>query len=215
MESLLDYLSSAVNKTLPGQEAQAIMMPTMPDHSRFSMAMRKEARPGGVMILLFKKNGDWYFPLIQRPDYDGVHAKQMSFPGGKKDEGDENLVMTALRETEEEIGVEKDKINVIGSLTEMYIIASNFNVFPTIGYLNEEPIFKADAYEVDEIISVKLEELMDDMLQKEKTMTILQGITINAPYFELSGKVVWGATAMILSEFKFILQPFFKRKGLV
>lgn len=209
MESFIDNLKDALKKPLPGQVAQAIMMPSMSDHSRFSLEAKKGARVGGVMILLYQENGEWYFPLIQRPDYDGVHAKQMSFPGGKMDADDVDLVKTALRETEEEVGVARHKIKVIGSLSELYIIASNFNVLPSVGYLEKVPKFIPDDYEVDEIISVKISDLMDDTRQKEKSLTILQGITINAPYFELNDKVVWGATAMMLSELKVILQPYF------
>jgi 8-oxo-dGTP pyrophosphatase MutT (NUDIX family) len=209
MESFIDNLRLALKKPLPGQDAQAIMMPSMSDKSRFSLEARKGARPGGVMILFYEDNGSWYFPLIQRPDYDGVHAKQMSFPGGKKDKADIDLISTALRETEEEVGIKQNQINVIGSLSELYIIASNFNVLPTIGFLQEPPNFEADEHEVDEIISVKIEDLMNDSLQKEKPLTILQGITINAPYFDLNNKVVWGATAMMLSELKIILKPYF------
>ena len=209
MNSFIDFLTTSLKKPLPGQDAQAIMMPSMSDHSRFSLEAKEGARPGGVMILFYQKEGSWYFPLIQRPDYDGVHAKQMSFPGGKKDATDADLISTALRETEEEIGISKDKIKVVGALSELYIIASNFNVLPSIGYLTEAPEFKPDEHEVDEIISVKIEDLMNDSLQKEKPLTILQGITINAPYFDLNDKVVWGATAMILSELKIILKPYF------
>lgn len=209
MESFIDNLKLALEKPLPGQDAQAIMMPSMSDHSRFSLEAREGARPGGVMILFYEENGSWYFPLIQRPDYDGVHAKQMSFPGGKKDKTDVDLIITALRETEEEIGINKKNIEVIGSLSELYIIASNFNVLPTVGILKESLTFIADEHEVDEIVSVKIEDLMNDSLQKEKPLTILQGITINAPYFDLNNKVVWGATAMMLSELKVILKPYF------
>ena len=212
MESLTNFLKNALVAELPGQDAQAIMMPTLSDKSRFSLAAKKDARAGGVMILLYQKDGSLHFPLIQRPDYDGVHAKQMSFPGGKKDLNDETLIITALRETKEEIGVNPDKIEIIGVLTELYIIASNFNVLPAIGLINEVPEFLADEHEVDEIIEVKLADLMDEEKQKEKPLTILQGITINAPYFDLNNKVVWGATAMILSELKQILQPFYNTK---
>jgi len=209
MESFISFLNTALKARLPGQDAQALMMPTLSDKSRFSLEAKKDAREGGVMILLYQKEGSLHFPLIQRPDYDGVHAKQMSFPGGKKDDDDESLTITAIRETEEEIGVDSGKIEVVGSLTELFIIASNFNVLPVIGILNEPPEFLADEHEVDEIISVKIEDLMNDSLQKEKPLTILQGITINAPYFDLNDKVVWGATAMILSELKIILKPYF------
>ena len=212
MESLISFLKNALNTELPGQVAQEKMMPTLSDKSRFSLAAKKNAREGGVMILFYQKDGSLYFPLIQRPDYDGVHAKQMSFPGGKKDAGDSSLMVTAIRETQEEIGIESSKIVVIGALTELFIIASNFNVLPVIGYVNEPPTLVADEHEVDEIIEVKVTDLMDEDKQKEKPMTILQGITINAPYFDLNNKVVWGATAMILAELKQILKPFYQTK---
>ena len=79
-----------------------MMLPKLSSMKRFSLEARKDARPGGVMILLYQKKDEWYFPLIQRPDYDGVHAKQMSFPGGKQDETDSDLTYTAIRETEED-----------------------------------------------------------------------------------------------------------------
>jgi 8-oxo-dGTP pyrophosphatase MutT (NUDIX family) len=209
MKSLISFIINALARPIPGQEAQELMMPTLSDKSRFSLEAKKDAREGGVMILLYLKDGEVHFPLIQRPDYDGVHAKQMSFPGGKRDLEDKDLTATAIRETDEEVGIEGDKIEILGSLTELYIIASNFNVLPIIGVMNEIPVFTADEYEVDEIIEVRLVDLMNEEKQKEKPLNILQGITINAPYFDLNGKVVWGATAMILSELKWILQPFF------
>jgi 8-oxo-dGTP pyrophosphatase MutT (NUDIX family) len=212
MESLFSFLRGALSAELPGPKAQKIMMPTLSDESRFSLEAKKDAREGAVLILFYERKGELYFPLIQRPDYDGVHAKQMSFPGGKRDLEDADLIATALRETHEEIGVDSDKIEVIGSLSELYIIASNFNVLPTIGVIDTLPNFIADEREVDEIIEVRLADLLDDAQQKEKPMTILQGITINAPYFHLGGKVVWGATAMILAELKWVLQPFYGSK---
>ncbi len=210
MEPFIRFLTHALQQPLPGPAAQALMMPSMADKSRFSLQAKKGARAGGVMILFYQHQGEWFFPLIQRPDYDGVHAKQMSFPGGKKDVEDPDLVATALRETEEEIGVGRKKIALAGQLTELYIIASNFNVLPVIGHLPARPEFVADPHEVDEIIEVKVTDLMKDALQKEMPMTILHGVTINAPYFDLSGKIVWGATAMILAELKAVLKAYFR-----
>jgi 8-oxo-dGTP pyrophosphatase MutT (NUDIX family) len=215
MESFIGFLKEALAAGLPGQEAQALMMPTLSDKSRFSLEAKKDAREGGVMILFYQREGSLHFPLILRPDYDGVHAKQMSFPGGKRDLEDEDLVATALRETYEEVGVGSDKIEIIGSLTDLYIIASNFNVLPIVGVIHEVPGFISDEHEVDEIVEVKLDDLMDDARQKIKPMSILQGITIQAPYFDLSNKVVWGATAMILSELKYILKPFYNSSKVV
>jgi len=165
------------------------------------------------MIMLFQKEGEWYFPLIQRPDYDGVHAKQMSFPGGKMDETDPDLIYTGMRELREEIGVEISNDNVIGQLTELYIIASNFNVTPSIAVYPEVPEYIQDEYEVDEIIEVKVGDLMNDKIIRKKPIRISYGINIQAPYFNLNNKVVWGATAMILSEFKTILKPYFIGQG--
>jgi len=212
MDSLTEFLESALKSPLPGQEAQTKMMPSLSDKSRFSLAAKTDAKDGGVMILFYQKNGNWYFPLIQRPDYDGVHAKQISFPGGKKDNEDEDLIATALRETKEEVGIISKEIKVLGSLTELYIIASNYNVLPVVGYLRGIPKFIGDDREVDEVIEVKLDDLMLEANRKEKPMTILQGITIHAPFFDLNHKVVWGATAMILSELKAILSPYYKSK---
>ena len=139
-----------------------------------------------------------------------MHAKQVSFPGGKKDAADKTLIETAIREAEEEIGVRSEDIEVLGSLSELYIIASNFNVLPVIGYSSSVPSFIADEFEVDEVLEVSLDDLLHEKNKKEKPLTILQGVTIHAPYFDLNNKVVWGATAMILAELKAIVLPFFR-----
>ena len=209
MAELLEFLDRRLRAPLPGEEAQVLMIPTSGSRERFSLAARKDAQPGGVLILLYQKNNEWFFPLIQRPDYDGVHAKQMSFPGGKMDATDPDLTYTALREAEEEIGVNMDQIKVLGHLTELFIIASNFNVQPTVAWHPGKPVFTPDELEVDEIVEVRLADLLDDSLVQEKPIKISYGITLQAPYFHLNGKVVWGATAMMLAEFKVILQPFF------
>jgi 8-oxo-dGTP pyrophosphatase MutT (NUDIX family) len=206
----IDFLENRLAEPLPGQNSQALMMPSIAGKSRFSLKAKKDARPGGVMLMLYKKNGQWFFPLIQRPDYDGVHAKQMSFPGGKYDDTDKDLTETALRETEEEIGVGRDHLSVIGHLSELFIIASNFNVLPTVAYYNGSPSFIPDEYEVDTIEEIEVQELIAVSNQKEKPMTVVNGVTINAPYFHLNDKVVWGATAMMLSEFKEIVKPFYQ-----
>lgn len=209
MVDLPEFLRSRLKEELPGEEAQARMIPTLASKQRFSLEARKDARPGGVMIMLYQKDQQWYFPLIQRPDYDGVHAKQMSFPGGKMDATDPDLIFTALRETREEIGVELDRGAVLGQLSDLFIVASNFNVSPTVAWMQDEASFVPDEYEVDEILEVRLADLMDNSKVKVKPIKISYGITIQAPYFELNDKVVWGATAMMLSEFKVILEPFF------
>ena len=180
-------------------------MPSLSDKSRFSLEAKSAARPGAVMVLFYKKNGKIWFPLIERPVYDGVHASQISFPGGKMDRSDVDLEQTALRETEEEIGVSSAKIQVLGYLSELYIIASNFNVLPVVGYINEPFTFQKDDYEVASIVEASVADLLNDRIQKQKILTV-KNYTIDAPYFDINGHVVWGATAMMLAELKVLLQ---------
>lgn len=152
------------------------------------------------MILLYPHNGDIYLPLMKRPVYQGAHSGQVSFPGGKFEPEDLDLKMTALRETEEEIGVKSSQVEVIGELSELFIIASNFKVFPTIGFVKERPVFIPDAVEVEHVLEVSLSHLQD--LSKRGIEEMAFGdYTINSPYFDVDGHVVWGATAMMLSEF--------------
>ena len=164
MVELPDFLDSRLKEKLPGREAQALMIPMLASKQRFSLEARKDAKPGGVIVMLYQKDQEWYFQLVQRPDYDGVHAKQMSFPGGKKDASDPDLTFTALREAEEEIGIKINRQAVLGQLTDLFLIASNFNVSPTVAWSQDEPKFIADEHEVDEIVEVRLVDLLDDAL---------------------------------------------------
>lgn len=205
MKGLLDYLNKTLKEPLPGQSAQELMMPSLSDNSRFSLNARKDARIGAVMILFYENSNQIKIPLIERPKYDGVHAGQISFPGGKHEDSDKDLIQTALRETEEEIGISTDKIEVIGAMSELYIIASNFNVLPVVGFVNQEFSFKKDEREVESIVEAEVTHLIDESYQKETTL-LVRDYEIQAPYFDIQGHVVWGATAMILSELKMVLE---------
>jgi len=209
MESLISFLKSAFNNSMPGQQAQMKMMPRIKNSmDRFSIDAKKGAKKGAVLLLLYRKDGKIYFPLTQRHEYDGAHSGQVSFPGGKVEFGDLSVEHTALRETEEEIGVPQSSVNVLGKLTDLFIIASNFNVQPVIGFLEKAPDFTIDTHEVAEVIEISIDQLLDDSLQKEKEIVFINKIKIEAPYFDFNGYHVWGATAMMLSEFKEILKNF-------
>ena len=192
-------MSIALNEPLPGREAQILMAPQPIDEKRFKEDPLNPARLGGVMILLYPDGNDIRLPLMKRPTYNGAHSGQVSLPGGKYEEGDSDLIMTSLRETEEEIGVSTSKIQVLGKLSEMFIVASNFKVFPTVGVINEKPVFFPDSKEVEAIYTPALSELMDLNKRKVKTMHF-PPYTIHSPYFDIEGETVWGATAMILGE---------------
>ena len=184
---------------LPGKTAQFRMAPMtrpQPDTSPDS-----DTRYAGVLILLYPVEQEYYTILIRRTLYNGVHSGQISFPGGKYESQDKDLITTALRETEEEIGVPSDKIKVIGELTPLYIPVSNYCVHPVIGTLESTPTFKRDYKEVEEILSVKLENLMDPKCLITDDCIYENERYIEAPYFHYDKIKIWGATAMILSEF--------------
>lgn len=203
-DAFIYQLSQRLKRPLPGREAQIKMAPYPVDENRFKENTNRPSKPGGVMVLLYPHNGDIYLPLMKRPTYEGAHSGQVSFPGGKFEQDDLDITTTALRETEEEIGVNPEQIEVIGSLSEMFIIASNFKVFPTVGYLPQRPAFVPDAVEVEAVLEVSISHLQDLSKRGVEPMTF-GNYTIQSPYFDVEGHVVWGATAMMLSELLYIL----------
>jgi len=145
------------------------------------------------------------FVLMLRSNYKGVHSSQISFPGGKKEKADNNLKYTALRETEEEIGVLKTDITIIRELTKTYIPPSNFWVTPFIGFVQATPTFTTN-YEVEKIIEISISDLIDEKSLSYKNLTTSYMKNIDVPCFKLNNYTVWGATAMILSEIKDLLK---------
>ena len=205
LNDLTTFLSVRLKKQLPGLEASMEMSARMQDKDRARFSYKDAPKESSVMILLYEDGDTIRFPLIQRPEYPGVHSGQMALPGGKK-ESDESQIETALRETGEEIGVRKASIEIIGTLSSFYVFASNFQILPVVGKLNSIPHFTPQVSEVAEIISADLKHLLDDDFRKEKTISPRAGLELRAPYFDLEGKTVWGATAMMLNELKVLLK---------
>lgn len=203
MISLKLYLLEKLQQELPGKQAQLEAIPYRKiDYGTFNMDAAKKS---GVLILFYLKENEPHIVLIQRPIYEGTHSGQISFPGGKVEEGDIDIEYTALREANEEVGIVIADVETIGKLTDMYIPVSNFLVTPVIGFVNYSPKFIIDKREVAEIVLVKLSDLIQInklILNKVKINT---GLKIEVPSFELNGKIVWGATAVILNELRHIL----------
>lgn len=202
---LIDKLKKQLLKPLPGRTAHKKMKPVLPNGKKFPELEPQNAIKSAVLILLYRKDKNWHFPLIQRPIYDGVHSGQIAFPGGKEEETDTNLIATAIREANEEVGISVEKVNVVGELSDFFVPVSNHLIRPVIGYCQDQPIFIPDRREVDHVIEVPLHQLLDTTLLKEKEITAASGYKLVSPYFELENKVVWGATAMMLSEFVEVL----------
>lgn len=198
---LIQKLKSRLNDPLPGADAHNLMLPRLSSGDRIRFRDNQSPRKGAVLILLYEKEGEFNFPLIQRPVYEGIHSGQMALPGGKADESDPDLYFTALREAKEEIGISPESVEIIGNLSEFFVGASNHLILPVIGYIRSEAIFEPDPYEVEEVIEVPLIDLMDQKKRKEKEIMTTHGYKLYSPYFDMQNKVVWGATAMMLSEF--------------
>lgn len=193
-------------KDLPGHTAQELMAPEhrLP-HAQWESYFPR-ARKGAVLALFYPIEAAIHLALIQRPTYDGVHSGQVAFPGGGKEDFDLSMLETALRETEEEVGVPRERIQLLGQLTELYIPPSNFLITPVVGYTPQRPEFKIDVNEVVEMIEPSVDELLDKTMISTKKIKVRQDISIDAPYFNIRGRVVWGATAMMISELNEVLR---------
>ncbi len=192
---------------LPGIASQLKMAPIMRQDAIESMEERmKTARKSAVMALFYpNKKNETTVVLILRKAYEGVHSNQVGFPGGKAELEDTTLEVTALRETEEEVGVNIHTIEVIREITSTYIPPSNFLVQPYIGIVHNTPTFIPQESEVAAILEVSLQDLLSDAATIEKELTTSYATSIKVPAFYLNDHVVWGATAMMLSEVKDII----------
>ena len=211
-EMLDAQLEETLRKRLQGALPGTLAQDKMRSHIIHDKANRKlfelPPKEGAVMILLYpdEHSSDWKFPLIQRPPYEGVHGGQISFPGGKKDASDIDLPYTALRETQEEIGVSAPHIRIVGSMSKLDVAASNHVVLPVIGFMNQKPIFTPHPYEVSEIIEISLIDLFKKNVIKEKELKT-RGVTLRVPYYDVDDHFIWGATAMIISELVTLIKP--------
>jgi len=203
----LDYtlLSDRLKQPLPGSIAHEPLRATPTGLIKPRFEHRSPPKTGSVLILLYEEKGKVMFPLTKRPDYLGTHGGQISFPGGKA-EGAETRVETALREAEEEIGIPASMVEILGTLTEFFVIPSNFLITPVIGYLNEVPDFKPDSKEVKKIIFTAVDDLLRDDAVQTKEIMAGNMFPMSAPHFEIENEIVWGATAMMLNEFRMILK---------
>ena len=167
----------------------------------------KSAKKAGVMALFYPNvEGETYLVLILRKTYKGVHSAQVGFPGGKYEIEDKDLMDTAIRETEEEVGVPKSMIEVLKTMSPMYIPPSNFMVHPYIGFSMSTPNFIKQDDEVEAIIEVRLMDFLDEANTLTTRVPTSFNIEVDVPAFKLNSHIVWGATAMMLSELKDLLK---------
>ncbi len=197
------YIPKILNQQLPALEAHMKMSPLerVPSLDK-DFYKDKNPRVSAVMMLFYPIGGITNLALIKRNAYPGIHSSQISFPGGKAEPEDKSIEETALRETYEEIGVLPGAMEIVMPFSEIYIPPSNFLVYPFLGVAAEEPAFTPNPDEVVELIHLPLDTLLDDSIIVNADMQTSYSQSIAVPAFRVQAHIVWGATAMILSELK-------------
>lgn len=210
VDEIIEKLSEALSAPLPGWDAQKELINYDRPRPENLRELVPDARQSAVLALLYPKNKELFTVFILRNIYQGVHSGQISFPGGKHEKFDASLWDTALREAHEEVNTEPCQINRIGELTPVYIPPSKFLVTPFLAFCRTEPEFKPDPVEVSKIIQVPVAAFLDrsQILQKKMFIQSLNS-SLDIKYFNVEGEVLWGATAMIISE----LSEIFRKAG--
>jgi 8-oxo-dGTP pyrophosphatase MutT (NUDIX family) len=202
-DSFVVELKQKFQSPLPGEKAHARMLaqPELRMHIKPNVKTRKSA----VLVVFYPYQGEIYLPLILRPAYDGVHSGQMAFPGGRFEPSDEDLIRTAKREAQEEIGLRVTDVMVVGVLSELFIPPSNFFVLPVVAYMSYRPEFFPDPREVEKVLEVRLAEIQDKTIVGSSQIHVGERL-IMAPHYLIQNYKVWGATAMMISELLTVLE---------
>ncbi|HEY9220275.1 MAG TPA: CoA pyrophosphatase [Lutibacter sp.] len=199
-------VSSLSDLALGGLDAQFELAPKFREKYSREFIVARNAKKAAVLALFYPNTqGETCFLLTLRANYNGTHASQISFPGGKFDDSDDSLKTTALREAQEEVGIQPDDVRIFKQITDVYISPSNFLVTPFLGLLNYTPILTKNE-EVEENIEVLLKDLLDENALSTTIVTTSYAKNIPVPCFNLSNFIVWGATAMMLNEIKVLLK---------
>ncbi|WP_445457687.1 NUDIX hydrolase [Flavobacterium sp. HNIBRBA15423] len=202
-QDFIKYVPKIEKEKLLAADAHAKMAPL--ERISFLKEMNYEnrnPREAAVLMLFYPKKGVTHLALIVRNTYPGVHSSQIGFPGGKVEIEDKDLEETALRETHEEVGIPSHKIQIVKPFSKVYIPPSNFLVSPFMGISHEELSFIPDFDEVKSVLELPLFSFLDDNSITNVKMTTSYATDIEVPAFMVEKYIVWGATAMMMSELK-------------
>lgn len=201
-----DLLKKIKNADLQGENAHAVYSPPYRTILTYEQILQNNPKFAAVNILLYLKNNEWYFPLMLRTiNENDRHSGQISFPGGSRDKADNNFAETAIRETSEEIGIDKHYVKIIREMSPIYIPPSNFYVYPYISFTKKNPEFLLQESEVVELIEFPVSTILNLSTEPE-FMVLPSSRGIQVPVINFNGYLIWGATSMILNEFSQLLK---------
>ncbi|MGB7784959.1 MAG: CoA pyrophosphatase [Salinimicrobium sp.] len=194
--------------SLPGEEAHHKLAPMLriQELEDLDIEQRKPKQAAVLAVFYPGLQEETKFVLILRKTYKGVHSNQVGFPGGRVEKHDRDLQHTALRETEEEVGIPQQEVEVLRELTKLYIPPSNFWVQPFMGIMQRTPTLIPQEEEVESVLEIDVDHFLSDSCLTHQRLSTSYATNIEVPAFLLNGHVVWGATAMMLSEMKEILR---------
>jgi 8-oxo-dGTP pyrophosphatase MutT (NUDIX family) len=199
-------IRTALSAPLPGHDGFMVFSGYPRPDVQQALAQQPPPRESAVLALLYPKQDVLHTLLMLRPTYDGVHSGQVGFPGGKREVDDASLMHTALREFGEETGAWDTPIEVLGSLSPVYIPPSRSLVTPYVGYAEQLGTLIPDPREVELLIETPLDRLLDaEALRRGPRFVQVLGREMDVTYFDVQGHVVWGATAMMLAELRELL----------
>jgi 8-oxo-dGTP pyrophosphatase MutT (NUDIX family) len=201
------FLHDRFAEPLPGPAAHLRFAPEPPRPGWRPDDLPAGARQAAALILLYEGPDGPSIPLTVRHRNLPDHPGQVSLPGGRLDP-DESPEAAALRETHEEIGINRSRVRIIGRLSTLWVIVSNFIVHPFVGAIDGQPDFRPASHEVDTIVEVSLRELRDTTRLRWSQRS-RDSLLVRYPYFDVGGRHVWGATAMMLGEFGALFDPTF------
>jgi 8-oxo-dGTP pyrophosphatase MutT (NUDIX family) len=202
----IQILRTRLQQPLPGMDAQFEMAHVNRERIRYDQLDTTAFRPSAVLLLIYPGAGtEAEILLIERPTYQGFHSGQIALPGGKAEKSDTSLEQTALREFFEETGSDLQP-EILGRLTPVYIPISTFVVHPFVACTPSKPSFQPSEREVAQLLELPVAELLLPSLVKETVLEPAPNMKLKTPYFDVRGKVLWGATAMMLNELKHILR---------
>lgn len=191
---------------LSGENAHQIYSPPYRPLFTYNEILTRNPKFAAVNILLYLKNNEWYFPLIVRStNKNDQHSGQISLPGGKKETTDKNFMETAIRETNEEMGIDKQYIRIIREISPIYIPPSNFFVHAFISYTKKNPIFSLQQTEAVQLIEFPVTSLLD-LPENPKMQVLPSSRGVEVPVIIFENFLIWGATSMILSELSYLLK---------